>query len=51
MKTRERDQVDRKLSEVRVQLTGESQAACHTAHGCRDQVVQVTNCKTKRHRR
>jgi hypothetical protein len=42
METGEGDQVDSQLSEVRVQLTGESQAAGNTGHGGRDQVVEVT---------
>jgi len=42
MESWERNQVDGKFSQVRVQLTWESQAASDTGHGSRDQVVQVT---------
>ena len=42
MESGEGDQVDSQLSEVRVQLTGESQAASHTGHGGRDEMVKVT---------
>ena len=38
----EGDQVDGQFSQVRVQLTGESEAAGNSGHGGRDQVVQVT---------
>jgi hypothetical protein len=42
MESGEGDQVDGQLSEVRVQLTGESQAASHTGHGGGDEMVKVT---------
>ena len=42
VETGEGDQVDSQLSEVRVQLTGETEAASDTGHSGRDQVVQVT---------
>jgi hypothetical protein len=42
VETRERDQVDSQLSEVRVQLTRETEAASDTGHSGGDQVVQVT---------
>jgi len=42
VETGEGDQVNSQLSEVRVQLTGETEAAGDTGHGGRDQVVQVT---------
>merc|ERR1719198_150535 len=42
VKARERDEVDRDLAQVAVQLAGEAQAAGHTAHGRAHQVVQVT---------
>ena len=42
VQTREGHQVHRDLAQVAVQLSGEAQAASHTAHGCRHQVVQVT---------
>ena len=42
MESGEGDQVDGQLSEVRVQLTGESQAAGHTGHGGGDEMVKVT---------
>lgn len=44
MKTWEGDEIHCKFPEIRVKLTREPKAACDTAHGCRDQVVQVTNC-------
>jgi hypothetical protein len=40
--TREGDQVDSKLAEIRVELTGEAQAASDTGHRSRHQVVQIT---------
>jgi len=42
METGERNQVNSQFSEVRVQLTRETEAAGNTGHGSRDQVVQVT---------
>ena len=42
METGERDQVDSQLSEVRVELTRETEAASDTGHSGGDQVVQVT---------
>jgi hypothetical protein len=42
VKSGERNQVDGKLSEIRVQLTGESQTAGNTGHGSGDQVVKIT---------
>jgi len=45
MEAREGYQVDCKLSEVRVQLAWEPQAAGNTTHGCRNEMVQVTNWK------
>jgi len=48
MEAREGYQVDCKLSEVRVQLAWESQAAGNTTHGCRDEMVQVTNWQHKK---
>jgi hypothetical protein len=42
METRERNHVDSKLAEVRVQLARETQAGGDTGHDGRDQVVQVT---------
>ena len=42
VETREGDQVDSQFSEVRVELTRETEAASDTGHGGRDQVVQVT---------
>jgi len=42
MESGEGDQVDGQLSKVRVQLTGESQAASHTGHGGGDEMVKVT---------
>jgi len=47
VETWEGDQVDCKLPEVRIQLAREAQAACDTTHGCRDKVVEITNCTTK----
>mmetsp|Transcript_27656 Transcript_27656/g.44136 ORF Transcript_27656/g.44136 Transcript_27656/m.44136 type:complete len:399 (-) Transcript_27656:87-1283(-) len=42
VKTWERNQVHRQLTKVRVQLTREPQAASHTGHDSRHQVVQIT---------
>jgi hypothetical protein len=42
VESREGDQVDSQLSEVRVELTGESEAAGNAGHDGRDQVVQIT---------
>lgn len=42
VKSGEGDQVDGEFSQVRVQLTGESQAAGNTGHGSGDQVVKIT---------
>ena len=42
VETGEGDQVDSQLSEVRVELTRETEAASDTGHGGGDQVVQVT---------
>jgi len=44
VKSGEWNQVDSELSQVRVQLTWESEAACNTRHGSRDEVVKVTIC-------
>jgi len=45
VETREGDHVDGELSEVRVELTGESETRRHTRHDDRDEVVQVTVCR------
>jgi hypothetical protein len=42
MESGEGDQVDSEFSQVRVQLTWESQTAGDTGHGSRDQMVQIT---------
>ena len=42
METGEGDQVHSELSEVRVELTWETEAASDTGHGSRDQVVKIT---------
>ena len=42
METGEGDQVDTDLSQVRVELTWETEAASDTGHGSRDQVVKIT---------
>ena len=42
MKTGEGDHVDGQLSEIGIELTGESETGCNTGHGRTDQVVQVT---------
>lgn len=42
METRERHHVHGELAEIRVQLTGETQAGGDTRHDGRDQVVEVT---------
>jgi len=44
VETWEGDQVHSKLPEVRIQLTREAKAARNTTHGCRDKVVEITNC-------
>ena len=41
VQARERDQVDRELAQVRVELPREAQAAGHARHDGRDQVVEV----------
>jgi hypothetical protein len=42
VETWEWDQVDSQLTQVSVQLTWETEAARHTGHGGRDQVVKIT---------
>jgi len=42
MESGEGDQVDGEFSQVRVQLTGESEAAGNTGHGSRDEMVKIT---------
>jgi hypothetical protein len=42
VESREGNQVDSQLSQVRVQLTWESKAACNSWDGSWDQVVQIT---------
>jgi hypothetical protein len=42
VETWEGNHVDSELAEIRVQLTWESEASGNTAHGGRDEVVQVT---------
>jgi len=42
VESREGNQVDSQFSEVRVELTGESEAAGNAGHDGRDQVVQIT---------
>jgi len=42
VQTRERNEIDTELAEVRVELTREAQAASHTRHASRAQVVEVT---------
>jgi len=42
VETGEGDEVDGELSEVRVELTGEAEAAGHTGEGSGDQVVKIT---------
>merc|ERR1719272_822913 len=44
VQARERDEVDCNLAEIAVQLTWKAEAACHAAHGCADEVVQVSVC-------
>ncbi|KAK3443655.1 hypothetical protein EUGRSUZ_B03756 [Eucalyptus grandis] len=44
VKTGEGDEIDCKLSEVRVQLPREPEAACNPTHGSRNQMVQIANC-------
>uniref|UniRef100_A0A0A9FZT4 Uncharacterized protein n=1 Tax=Arundo donax TaxID=35708 RepID=A0A0A9FZT4_ARUDO len=47
VKTWERYQVDSKLPKVRIQLSREAKAARDATHGCRDEMVEITNCKAK----
>jgi hypothetical protein len=42
VETGEGDQVDSELSEVRVELTWETEAASDTGEGSRDEVVKIT---------
>ena len=42
VQSREGDQVDSELSQVRVKLTWESKAAGNSGHGSRDQMVKIT---------
>jgi hypothetical protein len=42
METREGNHVDSQLSEIRVQLTGESETGGDTGHDSRDQVVKIS---------
>jgi hypothetical protein len=42
VETGEGDQVDSKLSEVRVELTWETEAASDTGEGSRDEMVKIT---------
>jgi len=42
MESGERHQIDSQLSQVRVQLSGESQAASDTTHSDGDQMVQIS---------
>jgi hypothetical protein len=42
VETGEGDQVDSELSEVRVELTWETEAASDTGKGSRDEVVKIT---------
>jgi hypothetical protein len=44
VKSWERNQVNSQLSQVRVQLTGESDAACDSGHSSGHQMVQVSVC-------
>ena len=45
MESREGDQVDSQLSEIRVELTGESKAASNSGHGSGDEMVEITVCR------
>lgn len=47
MKSWEGDQINSQLPEVGVQLAREPQATCYPTHSCRDQMVKITNCKTR----
>lgn len=42
MQSRERNHVDGQFSEIRVELTGESETSGDTRHDDRDEVVEVT---------
>ena len=41
VETRKWDHVDGKFAKIRIELTGESEAGCHTRHDGRDEVVEV----------
>jgi hypothetical protein len=42
VKTGEGDKVDSELSEIGIELTGESEAASNTGHNGRDEVIQIS---------
>lgn len=44
VKARKRNEIDGELSEVRVELSGESETASDTTHGSRNQMVQIADC-------
>merc|ERR1712157_139253 len=41
VQTRERNEVHCDLTEVAIQLSREAEAACHTAHGRADKVIEI----------
>ena len=47
VKTWEGDQINSKLPKVGVQLAREPQTTCYPTHSSRDQMVKVTNYKTR----
>merc|ERR1711988_361815 len=42
VQTWEWNEIHSELTKISVQLTREAQASCYTAHGCTDEVVQIT---------
>jgi hypothetical protein len=42
MEARERDQIDRHLSKVTVELTREAESRCNARHDLRDEIVEVS---------
>jgi len=46
VKTREWNHVDGKLSKIGVELSGEAEASGDTRHGERDQVIEITICRS-----
>merc|ERR1711988_1683386 len=45
VQTWEWNEIHSELTKISVQLTREAQASCYTAHGCTDEVIQITICR------